>query len=117
MSRRGSMTRPTPWSSSKTAKLALPSSGAGIASTVNIALTQSDRNGRQKNPDGDQRDHDRTAVKDDLSGQALCGMQAKVDEQVAQAVREVKERRRDEHQQVQLDDGVAEQHDPGVVVA
>src|SRR6267143_5570725 len=112
MSRRGSMTRPTPCSSSMTAKLALPSSGAGIASTVNI----SERDGGEEHPDRDERDEDRTAVKDDLCGHALGGVDTEVDQQVAQAMREMKERQRDQHQQVELDKRIAKHADPRVVV-
>src|SRR2546430_2138328 len=47
MSRRGSMTSPTPRSVSAMTKLALPSSGAAIASTVYMcALAERDRDGR-----------------------------------------------------------------------
>src|SRR5260370_12635291 len=116
MSRSGSMTSPTPRSVSATRKLELPSSGAGIASTVYTALA-ADRDGRQENPDRDQGDQDRPAVEDDLRGQASRGLQAQVDQQVADAVREVEERHRDEDQQVELDDRVAEGAGPGVVVA
>src|SRR5713226_8533294 len=104
MSRRGSMTRPTPCSSSKTAKLALPSSPAGIASTVNI----SERDGGEEHPDRDERDHHCAAVKDNLRGHALGVVHAKVNQQIAAAVREMEERHRDQHQQVELDDWVAE---------
>src|SRR6267143_7150593 len=107
MSRRGSMTRPTPCSSSKTAKLALPSSGAGIASTVNMSLPKSNGDGREKHPDRDERDHHGAAVEDGLRGHALRRVHPEVDQQVAQAVREVEERDRDQHQQVKLDDGIA----------
>src|SRR5205807_5654850 len=116
ISRSGSMTRPTPRSVSATTKLVLPSSGAGIASTVYMG-SAADRNRRQKDPDRDERDHDRTAVEDDLCGHALAGFETEVDEEIANAVREVKERRRDQDQQVELDDRIAEGIDPGVVVA
>src|SRR5258708_34685447 len=116
MSRSGSMTSPTPRSVSATRKLALPSSDAGIASTVYIG-SAADRDGRQENPDRDQGDQDRSAVEDDLRGHAPRGLQAQVDQQVADAVREVEERHRDEDQQGELDDRVAEGGGPGVVVA
>src|SRR5260370_11977859 len=116
MSRSGSMTSPTPRSVSATRKLALPSSDAGIASTVYIG-SAADRDGRQENPDRDQGDQDRSAVEDDLRGHAPRGLQAQVDQQVADAVREVEERHRDEDQQVELDDRLAEGGGPGVVVA
>src|SRR5258708_22727564 len=116
MSRSGSMTSPTPRSVSATRKLALPSSDAGIASTVYIG-SAADRDGRQENPDRDQGDQDRSAVEDDLRGHAPRGLQAQVDQQEADAVREVQERHRDEDEQGELDDRVAEGGGPGVVVA
>src|SRR5260370_8625130 len=91
MSRSGSMTRPTPRSVSATRKLELPSSGAGIASTVYMALA-ADWNGGQENPDRDERDHDRAAIENGLRGQALGRMQPEVDQQVAKSVRELEER-------------------------
>src|SRR5579864_4809893 len=108
MSRRGSMTRPTPRSASATRKLVLPSSGAGTASTVNIALAERERRRGQEDVDGEEHDHDRATVEDGLRREALGSRDAEVDQQVAQAVREVEERHGDEDQQVELDDGVAE---------
>src|SRR5260370_37526469 len=78
MSRSGSMTRPTWRSVSATTKLALPSSGAEIASTVYIALAERDRHGREQDPDRDQRDHHRYAVEDGLRGVAFIGVAPEV---------------------------------------
>src|SRR5260370_27424718 len=97
MSRSGAMTRPAPRSVRAAGKVGLLSSGAGIASTVYMALA-ADWNGGQENPDRDDRDHDRAAIEHHLRGQALRCVQPKVDEQVAHAVREVKEGHCDEHQ-------------------
>src|SRR2546423_9403238 len=117
MSRNGSMTMPTPRSVSATRKLALPSSPAGTASTVYISLPELDRDCRQENPDGDQGDYHGTAVGNDLRWQALRRFHAEVGEQVAHAVGDVKERHCDQHEQVQLDDGIAQHGHPGVVMA
>src|SRR5579864_2963325 len=108
MSRSGSMTTPTPRSVSATRKLVFPSSGAGMASIVNIRLAQRDRHCREEDPDRDQGDHDGAAVKDRLGGHALCRRHPEVDQQVAQPVREMEEGNRDQDQQVELDYGVAE---------
>src|SRR6266851_2574058 len=116
MSRSGSMTSPTPRSVSATTKLALPSSDAGIASTVYIS-SAADRDGRQENPDRDERDHDSAAIKHHLRRQALRCVQTKVDEQVTQSVREVEERHRDKHEKVQLHERVAQHRHPCVVMA
>src|SRR5579859_2225034 len=116
-SRVGSTTTPMPRSASTMRKLAFPSSGAGSASTVNIHLSPyRHRSRRQQDPDRDERDQHCTAVENHLRGRALGGRDAQVDEQVAQSVGEVKEGQRDQHEQVQLHDGIAEQADPGVVV-
>src|SRR5437763_2572197 len=117
MSRIGSITMPSPRSGSATTKLALPSSGARTTSTVNIRLAKLDRNGREEDVDRGQRHHGRAAVEDHLRGDALRGGDAEVDEQVAQAMGEVKERKRDQDEQVELHQRVAEDADPGVVVA
>src|SRR5450759_4269659 len=98
MSRRGSTTRPTPWSGSAIKKLAFPSSGAGNASTVNTRSAEGDRRGRQEQPDRDQRDGDRPAVEDHLRGDALGPRHAKVHKQIAQAMSEKEERHRDQNQ-------------------
>src|SRR2546423_3151985 len=107
MSRKGSITRPTPLSVSATRKLALPSSGAGIASTVYIALERDGRRG-QENVDRQKDDEDGAAVEDDLGRNALGGRHAEVDEQVAEAVREVEEGHRDQDEQIELHDRVAD---------
>src|SRR5450631_1197143 len=118
MSRKGSTTSPTPRSGSATRKLAFPSSGARNASTVNTASSaDGDRRGCQEDPDRDQRDGNRSAVEDHLRGDALGPGHAKVDEQVAQAVREKEERHSDQDQEVQLHDRVAQDAYPSVVVA
>src|SRR5438445_1855023 len=117
MSRSGSTTRPTPRSVSATRKLVLPSSPAGTASTVYMSLAELERYCRQENPDSDQSDCDSTAVGNDLRGHAFRRFHTEVGEQVANAVGDVKERHRDQHEQVELDDGIAEHGHPGVVVA
>src|SRR5487761_829614 len=113
------MTRATPRSRSATTKLALPSSGAGTASTVNTAASpqQRDRRGRQEHVDGEQRHQDRAPVKDHLRHQGLGRREAEVDQQVAQSMCEVEEGQRDQNQQVELHDRVAQEADPGVVMA
>src|ERR1044072_1554845 len=113
------MTMATWRSVSATRKLALPSSGAGIASTVYMPLRrfapppysvgrslERDRGGREQNVDRQQRDGDRSAVEKDLRGTPLRSVHSEVDDQVAQPVREVEERNRDQHEQVELDDRV-----------
>src|SRR2546430_9037869 len=117
MSRSGSMTRPTPRSWSATRKLELPSSEAGTASTVYTSLAQRDGRGREEDVDRDQRDRDRAAVEKRLRGHALGGVESEVDEEVAQAVREMEERKGDQDEQIELDQRVAEHVDPRVVVA
>src|SRR5690348_10567858 len=116
MSRSGSMTTPTPWASSNATKLALPSSGAGTASTVYMGSLAAERRCRQQDPDGDERHHHRAAVKDGLRRHAPRRMHAEVDQQVPQPVREVKERKHDQHQDVELHQRIAEEADPRVVV-
>src|SRR5205814_10679506 len=108
MSRSGSMTRPTPRSGSATRKLELPSSEAGIASTVYTSLAEGDGRGRDEDVDRDQRDRHRAAVEKRLRGHALGRVEAEVDEQVAQAVREMEEREGDQDEKVELDQRVAE---------
>src|SRR6267143_3899407 len=117
MSRSGSTTRPTPRSGSATTKLALPNSPAGTASTVYMSLTELDRHCRQENPDRDQSDDHRSAVGNDLRGHALRRFHTEVGEQVSDPVGDVKERHCDQHEQVELDDRIAEHGHPGVVVA
>src|SRR6266581_3590347 len=117
MSRRGSMTRPTPLSVSATRKLVLPSSPAGTASTVYMSLRQRDRHCREEDPDGDQRDDNRPAVEDGLRRHTLGCMHAEVHEEITQPMREMEERHRDQHQEVKLDDRVAEHRHPCVVMA
>src|SRR5215472_5134656 len=108
MSRRGSMTMPDRDSRSMTRKLALPSSSARTTSTLNTGESAEERDGREQNPDGDENHDDRAAVEDHLCRDALRGRHTKVGEQVAQAVREVEESERDEHQQVELHQRVAD---------
>src|SRR5712692_1544544 len=79
-------------------------------------LRERDRSGRQQHPDRDRRDHDRAAVKDHLRRQRPgCG-HPEIDQEVAQPVREVEERERDEGEQVELHDRVAQDVYPGVVM-
>src|SRR5947208_9023692 len=111
------MTSPMPRSVSATRKLALPSSPAGTASTVYMSLPDLDRDCREENPDGDQCDHDRSAVGNDLRGHALRRFHTEVGEQVADPVGDVEERNGDQHEKVQLHDRIAEHGHPRVVVA
>src|SRR6202165_333884 len=118
MSRKGSMTTASRRAGSARRKLALPSSGARIASTVNTRRSpQGDRGGRQKHPHGNQRHRHRAPVEDDLRRRAFGSRHAEIDQQVAQTVREMKERQGDQHEQVQLHDRVAQDADPGVIVS
>src|SRR5207237_1555385 len=97
--------------------LALPRWPAGPACTLYMSLPELDRDCRQQNPDADQCDQDSSAVGDDLRGHALSGFYAEVGEQVANPVGDMKERHRDQHQQVELHDRIAEHGHPRVVVA
>src|ERR1700716_434419 len=117
MSRSGSTTKPPPRSVSATRKLLFPNSEAGTASTVYMALPERDRRGRQEDPDCEGSDHDSAAVEDHLRRYGFRGRHPKVDEQVAQSMREMEERHSDEDKKVELHNRVAEDADPGVVVA
>src|SRR5207247_55797 len=90
----------TPRSWSATRKLELPSSEAGTASTVYTSLAERDGRGREEDVDRDQRDRHRAAVEKRLRGHALGGVESEVDEEVAQAVREMEERKGDLDEQV-----------------
>src|ERR1700694_4836915 len=100
MSRSGSTTNPTPLSGSATRKLLFPSSWAGIAWTVNTAIPTS---------------LGRWAAH--LRRQSARRRHPQTDQEVTQPVREVEESQRYEGEQVELHDRVAEDADPGVVVA
>src|SRR6202011_35031 len=115
MSRSGSTTKPTPLSVSATRKLLFPNSDAGTASTVYMALPERDWDGGQEHPDRDGRDHNCAAVEDHLRRQGSRRGHPQVDEQIAQPMREMEERHGNQDQQVEINDRVAEDADPGVV--
>src|ERR1700680_1860035 len=118
MSRTGSMTTATRRSGSATRKLALPSSGARIVSTVNMRRSpQRYRRRRQEHPHGEQRHRHRAPIEDHLRRHTFGCRHAEIDQQVAQPVREMEEREGDEDEQVELHDRVGQDADPGVVVA
>src|SRR5428012_17948 len=97
MSRTGSMTTAMPRSGSATRKLALPSSGPRIVSPVHTPqLPQGDRRRRQEHPYGDERHHHSAPIEEDLRRRAFSCRHAEIDEQVAQPVREMEKRERDE---------------------
>src|ERR671923_588398 len=108
MSRMGSIT--TACSPLASTKLAFPSSDARTPSTEYTAL-EGKRRGRQEDVDGQQRDRDRAAVEHRLRRNCARGAHAEVDQEVAQAVREMEERHRDQDEQVELHDRVAEDRD------
>src|SRR5690242_2079557 len=116
MSRNGSMTTATPCSVSATTKLVFPSSGAGTASTVYIALAE-ERCGRQQDPERDQRHDAGAAVKDHLRGGAPSRAHSQIDQEIAEPVGEVEEREREQDKQVELDQRIPQHVDPRVVVA
>src|SRR5428012_19175 len=97
MSRTGPMPTAMPRPGAATRKLALPSSGARLASTVKTRrLPQRDRRRRQEHPYGDERHHHSAPIEEDLRRRAFTCRHAEIDEQVAQPVREMEKRERDE---------------------
>src|SRR4029077_19629963 len=115
MSRKGSMTTPTPRSVSATTKLVFPSSGAGTASTVYKALVE-ERCGRQQDPERYQSHDPGAAVKDHLRRHAFGRAHSDVDQEIAQPVGVVEEREREQDEEVELDQRVAQHVDPRVVM-